>query len=103
MAHSMSRMASEAQVAGPSDIVRQQWLDQGIRTRKTYITVWYCCDCGNGPMLLSDSCSGSGCSHYRCSYCTEEEIEETTDDYILQAALQTALQAHHAPACCSSN
>ncbi|KAL1887087.1 hypothetical protein Sste5346_010447 [Sporothrix stenoceras] len=98
MAHNMSRMAF-GDIVSPSEITSQQWLDKGIRTRPNYITVWYCCDCGNGPMLLSDSCSGSGCYHYRCSNCTEEEIEETTDDYILQAALQTA---KHNSSCCSS-
>ena len=34
---------------------------------------WYCCQCGNGPSLISVEPACSTCSHWRCSSCHSNE------------------------------
>jgi hypothetical protein len=56
-------------------------------------TVWYCCQCGNGPMGTSNnsSCSESHCFHSRCVDCSVVQQEYVA----LQSGCES--QNHTAP------
>ncbi|KAF2622898.1 hypothetical protein BU25DRAFT_414882 [Macroventuria anomochaeta] len=49
-------------------------------------TVWYCCQCKNGPMSIANNpqCTGANCTsqHHQCGYC-ETEIAHADYDFDL--------------------
>lgn len=63
-------------------------------------TVWYCCECGNGPMGTNNnsSCSHYGCYHRRCGSCSVVEQDHfaldmgsNSPNLLAQAPTQTTL------------
>lgn len=54
-------------------------------------TVWYCCQCKNGPMGTNNnsSCSQYNCQHLRCSYC-----DVVQQEYFALNEHEDATQSH---------